>query len=622
MAPFTAAVDLAAVPRPADAQGGVRRRADDPGRDHRPVSLCAAEPPLDPSGDEARVAAAPRAAARRSTTSATCGADLRLALRRLEGGPRQRHGTPPPLSTFAAMVIFVGLALPLASAGLAGPAHRPGPRTSSAPVLTDEVGDRRRAAVPRRARPWPTAHHEAPWSTASARSPSVRSSAAGSTTTPARPRTRWRSPSRRRSRRAGTGRAPSAALFDAVLYGDRPATRDQAVDVLALDDGWRAPMSTATRSRLPGDHRRRPLTLAPAPLVAGDRRRPLVAARRRRRLLRGRRRPDRDRRSTPTTPDADGARAVARVLDDQGRRGRRRPRRRRLLDRADARTVDHGVVTSTYLLGEQHRPAPARRARRRRPGAWPSRTPAAIDAARRSTPGPGRSRPDGDRAADCADPLFDRARSGSTSDTEYATGDGECFRDARRARAPGGEPRDRASTLLGAVQAAHQRPGARGPTTPPWRCACSASTTGWSGTSRRSTTWSATTASACGRLLPDWIVPGLWIAGAIAMLALLLWRVRRLGPLVIEPLPVDGKAIETTRSRGRLYRKAGDRAHAAEALRRAARTPARRPAPPRHRSPTRRPGPRRGASRRPARRDVAALLMRSPRAPRPPPTMT
>lgn len=30
--------------------------------------------------------------------------------------------------------------------------------------------------------------------------------------------------------------ASSAALFDAVRYGDRPATRDQAADVLALDD--------------------------------------------------------------------------------------------------------------------------------------------------------------------------------------------------------------------------------------------------------------------------------------------------------------------------------------------------------------------------------------------------
>ena len=58
VAPFTVGGDLAAVPRPADAQGGVRRRADDAGGDHRVVSLLlrvlTAEPPLDPSGDEAR----------------------------------------------------------------------------------------------------------------------------------------------------------------------------------------------------------------------------------------------------------------------------------------------------------------------------------------------------------------------------------------------------------------------------------------------------------------------------------------------------------------------------------------------------------------------------------------
>ena len=72
-------------------------------------------------------------------------------------------------------------------------------------------------------------------------------------------------------------------------------------------------------------------------------------------------------------------------------------------------------------------------------------------------------------------------------------------------------------------------------------------------------------------LLPRWIRPALWL-GAVAVVALVVWRARRLGPLVSEPLPVVVKAIETTRSRGRLYRKAGDRAHAAEALRRAART--------------------------------------------------
>ncbi|WP_309650300.1 DUF4350 domain-containing protein [Nocardioides sp.] len=72
-------------------------------------------------------------------------------------------------------------------------------------------------------------------------------------------------------------------------------------------------------------------------------------------------------------------------------------------------------------------------------------------------------------------------------------------------------------------------------------------------------------------LLPDSLVPGLWLVG-LSTVALVLWRVRRLGPLSTEPLPVVVKAIETTLSRGRLYRRAGDRAHAAAALRRAART--------------------------------------------------
>ena len=71
-------------------------------------------------------------------------------------------------------------------------------------------------------------------------------------------------------------------------------------------------------------------------------------------------------------------------------------------------------------------------------------------------------------------------------------------------------------------------------------------------------------------LLPRWLRPSLWVL-ALAALALLVWRARRLGPLATEPLPVVVKAIETTHSRGRLYRRAGDRAHAAEALRSAAR---------------------------------------------------
>ncbi|MCW2793060.1 MAG: secreted protein, partial [Nocardioides sp.] len=57
-------------------------------------------------------------------------------------------------------------------------------------------------------------------------------------------------------------------------------------------------------------------------------------------------------------------------------------------------------------------------------------------------------------------------------------------------------------------------------------------------------------------LLPRWVRPGVWLGGA-AMIALVLWRGRRFGALATEPLPVVVKAIETTRSRGRLYRKAG-----------------------------------------------------------------
>lgn len=71
-------------------------------------------------------------------------------------------------------------------------------------------------------------------------------------------------------------------------------------------------------------------------------------------------------------------------------------------------------------------------------------------------------------------------------------------------------------------------------------------------------------------LLPAWLLPAGWLLG-LSTVALMLWRGRRLGPLATEPLPVVVKAVETTQSRGRLYRRTGDRAHAAAALRRASR---------------------------------------------------
>ncbi|EGD41953.1 DUF4350 domain-containing protein [Nocardioides sp. WG-D5] len=72
-------------------------------------------------------------------------------------------------------------------------------------------------------------------------------------------------------------------------------------------------------------------------------------------------------------------------------------------------------------------------------------------------------------------------------------------------------------------------------------------------------------------LLPRWIDPALWLV-LLAVVAFALARGRRLGPLAVEPLPVHVRAGESTRSLGRLYRRSGDRTHAATTLRQAART--------------------------------------------------
>lgn len=67
-------------------------------------------------------------------------------------------------------------------------------------------------------------------------------------------------------------------------------------------------------------------------------------------------------------------------------------------------------------------------------------------------------------------------------------------------------------------------------------------------------------------VLPRHLTAWVWLL-ASAVLALALWRGRRLGPVVVEPLPALVPAGETTRSRGRLYRQARDREHALAALR-------------------------------------------------------
>ncbi|QRP45015.1 DUF4350 domain-containing protein [Amycolatopsis sp. FDAARGOS 1241] len=72
------------------------------------------------------------------------------------------------------------------------------------------------------------------------------------------------------------------------------------------------------------------------------------------------------------------------------------------------------------------------------------------------------------------------------------------------------------------------------------------------------------------------VIPSGWRYGAftagIAVVLFALWRARRLGPVVNEPLPVLVRAAETAEGRARLYRRGGAAGHAAETLREAART--------------------------------------------------
>ncbi|MDT0267820.1 DUF4350 domain-containing protein [Streptomyces sp. DSM 44915] len=64
-----------------------------------------------------------------------------------------------------------------------------------------------------------------------------------------------------------------------------------------------------------------------------------------------------------------------------------------------------------------------------------------------------------------------------------------------------------------------------------------------------------------------WAAAQLAIAGGLTA----LWRARRLGPVVREPLPVTVPAAETTEGRARLYHQTHARAQAADALRAASR---------------------------------------------------
>ncbi|CAB4705226.1 MAG: DUF4350 domain-containing protein [Actinobacteria bacterium] len=262
----------------------------------------------------------------------------------------------------------------------------------------------------------------------------------------------------------------------------------------------------------------------------------------------------------PANPDPDGAQALARVLADQGVEVEV-VRDAAALERLDGLAGSTVVVTSAGDLGRST-------ARRLVATAQGARI-VVVD------PAPGtlralgirvsstRSRPAEDLAADCADPLTRDLHLDVDRATTYAL-DG-CFSDET-----GSMLVQRAGLLLfGAGGAWANGQVLRGD-----NAALALRLLG----QRERLVWYVPSLAdlvaddgvSLSTLLPRWLAPGLFLA-VLASGALVLWRARRLGPLASEPLPVVVRAIETTRSRGRLYRRAGDRAHAASALRTAAR---------------------------------------------------
>lgn len=265
----------------------------------------------------------------------------------------------------------------------------------------------------------------------------------------------------------------------------------------------------------------------------------------------------------PLDPDnagGDGARAVARVLADQGVD----LTVVRSADVLESTTIDTDttvVVTSTESLGSST-------ARRLLATAAPGRlvivdpSPLAADALS-VDPGAGQSY-SVPIDADCSDPalgaLLDGTRIDVSSAREFSLPG--CFRgdigSVLAVDSPG-------LVLLGAPDLLTNDQVLRGDNAAValrllgttsrlvWYIPNAGDLTGSDGVSLRS-------------LLPASVVPALWLT-LIAGIALLVWRGRRLGALVTEPLPVTVKAIETTQSRGRLYRKAADRSHAAAVLR-------------------------------------------------------
>ena len=191
------------------------------------------DPPLDPSGSEAR-SKLRRELLRPEYHQQNVLQQVFTWLQRKVNSGINRASEAPPLSTFLTMVIFVALALALA--WLISRARRTATaREQKRVVLTDEVVTaaelRARADAALEAGRFEEAVVDG------FRALTVRQVERGRLSDAPGATAHEVASTLADEYAASADRVnASAALFDAVLYGDRPATREQAASVLALDD--------------------------------------------------------------------------------------------------------------------------------------------------------------------------------------------------------------------------------------------------------------------------------------------------------------------------------------------------------------------------------------------------
>ncbi|MCJ1713335.1 DUF4350 domain-containing protein [Curtobacterium sp. VKM Ac-2922] len=269
----------------------------------------------------------------------------------------------------------------------------------------------------------------------------------------------------------------------------------------------------------------------------------------------------------PTSTAASGSRALVRVLEQQGTDVD-------VVHDADRLGADPGTVFVDDSAGVLA-PSVARRIARTVPDVVLVTTDSAVlEAFRtRATPAAQVESDDTVSTASCGIPAAGSARRVSTTGVAYSAHGSGVVRCA-----PTGTGSDRAWGLVQASTPAGQ-----------------VTLVGTTGAFRNdSITTAGNAALALGLLGGDdrlaWYVPTagstdaapslgelapLWVPSAIALLAAVavaagIWRGRRLGPLVVEQLPVVVRASETTEGRARLAARTRDRTHALDTLRIAA----------------------------------------------------